>query len=69
MTDNGQAPKPDSIRLARLALDLYECELIRYAQRITGDMERARHIVQETFHCSDPTAMGSDEIPLVLWHR
>lgn len=31
------------------ALDQYEERLLRYAQRITGDAERARDVVQETF--------------------
>jgi len=31
------------------ALDRYEVALIRYAARITGDMEQARDVVQDTF--------------------
>jgi len=33
----------------RSALDEFEGPLLRYAQRITGDVERARDVVQETF--------------------
>jgi RNA polymerase sigma-70 factor (ECF subfamily) len=33
----------------RSALDEFEGPLLRYAQRITGDAERARDVVQETF--------------------
>jgi len=33
----------------RSALDEYEGPLLRYAQRITGDLDRARDVVQETF--------------------
>src|SRR4051812_44181046 len=33
----------------RSAIDRYESQLIRYTQRITGDLERAREAVQETF--------------------
>ncbi len=33
----------------RSALDEYEGPLLRYAQRITGDLEQARDVVQETF--------------------
>ncbi|MBW3541631.1 MAG: sigma-70 family RNA polymerase sigma factor [Planctomycetes bacterium] len=43
---------PDSAAVAewvRKALDDFERPLVRYAQRITGDAERARDVVQETF--------------------
>lgn len=33
----------------RMALERYEGPLIRYAARITGDVERARDVVQDTF--------------------
>ncbi len=46
MTDNGQAGAHDWFRDAH---DRYEEPLTRYAQRITGDFERARDVVQETF--------------------
>jgi RNA polymerase sigma-70 factor (ECF subfamily) len=46
MSDNGHAGNFDWIRSA---LGSYECQLTRYAQRITGDAERARDVVQETF--------------------
>jgi RNA polymerase sigma-70 factor (ECF subfamily) len=43
MVNNGQ---PTWIRLA---LHRYEGDLTRYAHRITGDVDRARDVVQETF--------------------
>jgi RNA polymerase sigma-70 factor (ECF subfamily) len=46
MSDNGQAHEADWIRAA---LDEHERPLVRYAQRLTGDLERARDIVQDTF--------------------
>ena len=48
MSDNGHAGNFDWIRSA---LDSYECQLTRYAQRIIGDAEQARDVVQETFLC------------------
>ena len=41
-------PTPDATELSAL-LDRYERPLIRYAQSITGDLESARDVVQETF--------------------
>ena len=41
-------PAPDAIALSAL-LDRYERPLVRYAQSITGDLESARDVVQETF--------------------
>jgi RNA polymerase sigma-70 factor (ECF subfamily) len=41
-------PTPDAKELAAL-LDRYERPLIRYIQSITGDLESARDVVQETF--------------------
>lgn len=46
MNNNGQTGSRDWIRSA---LDRYEGELVRYAQRLTGDSEQARDVVQETF--------------------
>ena len=40
------SPSDDWIQLA---LDTYEGRLLQYARRITGDLERARDVVQETF--------------------
>ena len=34
----------------RNALATYEARLLRYAQALTGDSERARDVVQDTFH-------------------
>jgi RNA polymerase sigma factor (sigma-70 family) len=41
-------PAPDTFALSAL-LDRYERPLVRYAQSITGDLESARDVVQETF--------------------
>jgi len=41
-------PTPDATELSAL-LARYERPLVRYAQSITGDMESARDVVQETF--------------------
>lgn len=45
MSFNGHAPQ----QWVTAALQRYEGQLIRYAQRFTRDMERARDVVQETF--------------------
>jgi len=41
-------PAPDALELTAL-LDRFERPLVRYAQSITGDLESARDVVQETF--------------------
>jgi len=46
MSNNGKSGGRDWIRTA---LDRYEGQLVRYAQRLTGDAERARDVVQEIF--------------------
>ena len=46
MGDNGHAGQLDWVHSA---LDCYEGSLTRYAHRITGDVERARDVVQDTF--------------------
>jgi RNA polymerase sigma-70 factor (ECF subfamily) len=46
MSENGQAAR---LEWVSDALQRYECRLLRYAQRITGDSERARDVVQDTF--------------------
>lgn len=45
MSRNGHAPR----NWVAAALKQYEGRLVQYAQRITGDADRARDIVQETF--------------------
>ena len=45
MSRNGQAPR----HWVAAALRRYEGRLVQYAQRITGDADRARDVVQETF--------------------
>jgi len=46
MNDNRQSTKPGWIRSA---LDRFERDLLRYAQRILGDAGRAEDVVQDTF--------------------
>ena len=46
MSDDGLATRQGWVTTA---LDRYEGRLLRYAQRITGDADRARDVVQETF--------------------
>jgi RNA polymerase sigma factor (sigma-70 family) len=46
MMNNGQVSQSEWVREALLQ---YEGPLVRYAQRITGELELARDVVQETF--------------------
>lgn len=46
MSDGGQ---PGRLEWVTAALDRFEGRLLRYAQRITGDADRAQDVVQETF--------------------
>ena len=39
----------DRLEWVRMAVEHYEGPLVRYAARITGDLDRARDVVQETF--------------------
>lgn len=41
--------QPDRTQWIAEALDQYEGRLVRYAGRITGNLEQARDVVQETF--------------------
>ncbi|MBI5394382.1 MAG: sigma-70 family RNA polymerase sigma factor [Verrucomicrobia bacterium] len=41
--------QPDKVAWVHSILERYEGPLVRYAARITGDAERARDVVQETF--------------------
>lgn len=41
--------QPEKTEWIRSMLDQYEAPLMRYASRITGDVDRARDVVQETF--------------------
>lgn len=53
----------------RSALEEYEGPLMRYAQRITGDFERARDVVQETFLrlCREDPAALNGRLPQWLY--
>ena len=59
------------IRLAwiRSILNEYEGPLIRYAARITGDVDRARDVVQETFLrlCSEDPVQVDGRVPQWLF--
>lgn len=46
MSTNGQVTQSEWVREA---LHQFEGPLVRYAQRITGDLEAARDVVQDTF--------------------
>jgi RNA polymerase sigma factor (sigma-70 family) len=46
MSTNGQVSQSEWVREA---LHQFEGPLVRYAQRITGDLEAARDVVQDTF--------------------
>jgi RNA polymerase sigma-70 factor (ECF subfamily) len=46
MTDDEQSARREWVRSA---LDRFEGPLVRYAAQITGDLERARDVVQDTF--------------------
>jgi RNA polymerase sigma factor (sigma-70 family) len=46
MRNNGHCGKRDWVRLA---VERYEGQLMRYAVHMTGDVERARDVVQDTF--------------------
>jgi RNA polymerase sigma factor (sigma-70 family) len=39
----------DRGRWVRAVVERYECQLVRYAARITGDVERGRDVVQDAF--------------------
>ena len=41
--------QPDKMEWIRSTLDQYEGPLTRYAMRITGNLDRARDVVQDTF--------------------
>lgn len=65
MTVNGDG-ESSSIRAA---LDSYEGPLLRYAQRITGDLDQARDAVQETFLrlCREDLASLDGRLPQWLF--
>ena len=59
----------DQSRWIREALERYQRPLIRYAYRITGDLERARDIVQDTFLrlCRQPAESVQDHLAQWLY--
>ncbi len=66
--EGGKTHQPGSDWL-RSALDKYEGPLIRYAARITGDLDRARDVVQETFLrlCSEDPGIIDGRVPQWLF--
>ena len=64
MIDPGDSHTPDWIRAA---LEKHEGPLLRYAQRITGDADRARDVVQETFLRLCRRRQGELDGHLVEW--
>jgi RNA polymerase sigma-70 factor (ECF subfamily) len=51
----------------RDALDRYEGPLVRYARRITGDLEQARDVVQDTFLKLCAADRSTVETHLAAW--
>jgi len=51
-------PAPSDSEWVRAAVAQWEAPLLRYAARLTGDLERARDVVQDTFLrlCAQPRA-------------
>src|SRR5262249_30206690 len=64
MTNNGHISKAEWIRSA---LERYEGPLTRYALRITGNLERARDVVQDTFLKLCETKPDEIESYLAQW--
>ena len=52
------------IDVLRATIERFESPLIRYAMRITGDLDRARDVVQETFLrlCRESSLAASDHL-------
>jgi RNA polymerase sigma-70 factor (ECF subfamily) len=67
----GTMPDSASKRLERIreAIDQYQGRLIRFAARITGDVESARDVVQDTFLrlCRQDLALIADDLPAWLF--
>ncbi len=66
MTD---AKKPNRLAWIRCVLGEYEAPLTRYAARITGDVDLARDVVQETFLrlCAQDQAEVDGRLPQWLY--
>ena len=67
VTDGSEASlrRPDRAERIRDLLARYEGPLVRYAMHFTGDIERARDVVQETFLrlCRQPGAVRDHVVP------
>jgi RNA polymerase sigma-70 factor (ECF subfamily) len=59
-----QDAPPIDERWLRATIERFEAPLIRYAMRMTGDLDRARDVVQETFLrlCRDSSIAASDHL-------
>jgi RNA polymerase sigma factor (sigma-70 family) len=64
----GLTPVGDSTWLSEV-IERFEGPLVRYAARISGDLERGRDVVQETFlrFCREPTVAAGDYLPQWLF--
>lgn len=71
VVSNDRMPTPTDSRGAWLkaVLDRFERPLVRYALRLTGDLERARDIVQDTFEklLAETTELADDHLPRWLF--
>ena len=63
----GKQTDPARARQVQRALDEYERPLVRYAHRITGDAQRARDVVQETFLKLWAAEPGVDDGRMATW--
>jgi len=63
----GKRIDPARARQIQWALDEYERPLVGYAHRITGDLDRARDVVQETFLKLWGAEPGVDDGRLATW--
>src|SRR5215207_1945237 len=59
-----QTDKDPAVEWVRGVLDEYEGPLLRYARSITGDLDRARDVVQDTFIklCNQPLDRVDDHV-------
>lgn len=59
--------RDSSVQWLRSVMDQYEGPLLRYADRILGDVERAREVVQDTFLRLLKSDRGRNEDHLAEW--
>lgn len=65
----GQDDSTDKARWMRDLLDRFEVPLVRYTLKITGDLDRARDVVQEAFLrlCREPRERVEPRLPAWLF--